>query len=677
MIRSAAVLFTCYLGFMAWACNGWAVGAPVPVVSRGVSGRQGQASAVVVIPANAQPIAEYAADELVRHVEMATGVRLCVMKESAVSEPAPHRIYVGHTRAAAEAGIDVDTLASEAFVLRTLGNDLFIAAKDGPGGPLDMNNTFSGCLWGVYEVLERGAGARWLWPGDLGTYVPQVHTLALGHYDEMVLPRFAHRMLRPSISPKNPPNGDLRLAFSETEREQYARAQTVFLRRHRMGSSANTYFTQRTSGSGHSFEGWWERYGKEHPEWFQLCRDGRRGPADPNRPAKFTMCVSNPGLHRKIVELWKEERAKYPREPVNIGIGENDTSGVCCCPDCLAWDGPAPNLEGLPPGLERSYQPTQASNRYARFLDAVQALAAETDPGVNVHFYAFENYFWAPSPDIQLNKNVVVGFVPWFRWAGWFPRTIEEHEWIKQQWLGWQRSGASVYYRPNWFLDGWSMPHVYPHQFADAVQFYARNGMIGADFDSLMGQWAAQGPNLYLLARIHVRPDAPVDTLLDEFYSAFGPAKKAVRKYFRYWEDYSIENRERAANSIKTRRGGAFRRYAMYALVADELYPLEVFAPAQKIIDRAKAAAGKNPGSEYARRVAFIEEGLNHARTCVETAKVMNDPQAKVAEKSAAIDRLIAYRRNVAPLGIANLDRLSVIELESWRDVSGFAARAK
>ena len=55
----------------------------------------------------------------------------------------------------------------------------------------------------------------------------------------------------------------------------------------------------------------------------------------------------------------------------------------------------------------------------------------------------------------------------------------------------------------------------------------------------------------------------------------------------------------------------------------------------------------------------------------------MNNPQAEAAKKSAAINRLIAYRRNVAPLGIANLDRLSVIELESWKDVSGFAAQAK
>jgi hypothetical protein len=43
-------------------------------------------------------------------------------------------------------------------------------------------------------------------------------------------------------------------------------------------------------------------------------------------------------------------------------------------------------------------------------------------------------------------------------------------------------------------------------------------------------------------------------------------------------------------------------------------------ADLQPYLDRAKAAVGKKPDSEYARRVAFLQEGLNHARTCVETA---------------------------------------------------------
>jgi hypothetical protein len=458
---------------------GTALSDTVPIVNHEAAGPAGRSLALVVIPANAQPTEEYAAEELVRHIKMASGVRLSVVREARVRETSRNRIYLGNTRAAAEIGIDVSLLPSEAVVLRTSGGHLFIAAQDGPGDPLDQNNTFSGSLWGVYEVLERELGVRWLWPGRLGTYVPKSDEIEIGPYDETITPTFVRRRLRPGVDADHPPASDIRFAFTEAERKSYAHEQAVFLRRHRMGNSANTYFTQRKSGSGHSFEGWWQRYGQDHPDWFQLNSEGQRGPRDRSSSRKFSMCVSNPGLHRQIVQLWKEKCAEHPGEHVNIGVGENDRPGECCCPNCLVWDGPEPDLKALPPGLERSYEPTQSSNRYARFLKAVHSMAAETAPDVKVHFYAFENYFWAPSPDIQLNKNILIGFVPWFRWAGWFPRTTEEHKWIKQQWLGWQRSGVSLYYRPNWFLDGWSMPHIYPHQFADAFQFYARHGMIG------------------------------------------------------------------------------------------------------------------------------------------------------------------------------------------------------
>jgi len=263
--------------------------------------------------------------------------------------------------------------------------------------------------------------------------------------------------------------------------------------------------------------------------------------------------------------------------------------------------------------------------------------------------------------------------VPWFRWAGWFPRTDAEQEWIKLQWLGWQLTGASVYYRPNWFLDGYAMPMAFMHQFGDAFQFYHANGMIGTDFDSLVGQWAAQGPNLYLLARIHTRPEVPVDTILDEYYDAFGPAKDAVREYFTYWEDYARENRERAANAIRTRRDGNFRRYALYALVAQETYPPEVFAPGFELLDKAAAACAKATDPAFAARVAFLREGLEHAKKCVDTAAVINNPTSSPEARKAALSALAAYRRSVETMGISNFDRASSIEADSWKDVPEFA----
>ena len=496
-----------------------AVGAdPLPVV------QDGKPTAVIVIPAKPFPVAQYAADELVYHVRKASGARLEIRREPLAQPTTSPTIYLGATDAARAVGIRPEELTGEATLLRSVGKDLYVVGDDGPGDPLSESTMRDGTLWGVYEILERELGVRWLWPGELGESIPVAKNITFRPMDETIRPAFNQRLLRPGLGPQGFVEAHPSLAFSPEHRKRYADDQNRFLRRHRMGRSAENIYAQKSFGSGHSFEGWWERYGKDHPEWFQLLSDGKRGPADPARPYKVTMCVSNPEFQAEIVRRWREDRAKYPGEPFNLGIGENDDSAQCTCERCKEWDGPQPDPSKLPAGLERSFKPMQASNRYARFAEAVRALAAEVDPNVKVTYYAYLNYFWAPDPSIKLHPNIVIGFVPWFRAAGWFPRSVDVHEWIKEQWTGWQKSGVTLYYRPNWFLDGYTMPLVYMHQFADAFQFYAKNGMTGTDFDSLQGQWSTQGPNLYLLARIHTRPGTPVEDLLAEYYNAFGPA---------------------------------------------------------------------------------------------------------------------------------------------------------
>lgn len=631
--------------------------------------KEGKATAVLVVPADAMPVAQYAAEELAFHIHLATGATLEICSEHKLPDNELVHVYIGDTKAAEQAGIETSLLPSEAVVLRTGDNCLYIAALDGPGDPLSTAMETSGTLWGVYELLERSVDARWLWPGDSGVYVKECDTVCVKSLDETITPAFSMRNLRPGLGLRGFVEGDPRLGFSPEQREQYAHNQTVFLRRHRMGRSAGNYRMQRSFGSGHSFHGWWERFGEEHPEWFQLLPDGSRGPARPERPDSVSMCVSNPELHQKIIELWQEERTKFPGEPVNIGVGENDLSAACICENCRAWDGPAPDLASLPEGLERSYEPVQAGNRYARFAKTIRELAVAIDPDVTVQYYAYLNYFWAPTEPIELHPNIIIGFVPWFRWAGWFPRTDAEQEWIKQQWLGWQKTGATVYYRPNWFLDGYAMPHVYMHQFADAFQFYAANEMMGTDFDSLQGMWAAQGPNLYLLARLHTRPNVPVETLLQEYYDGFGPASEAVKRYFAYWEHYSTENRERAADAIRNRDDGHFRRYANYAQVADKLYPPEVFPTAFALLDEAEAAAAASDNPVWRERIEFLRAGLQHALYCVEAAKTMNRWSANLSQKGEALSQLATYRRSVEHLGIANMDRAAIIETDSWQEV--------
>src|SRR6185369_9124333 len=59
------------------------------------------------------------------------------------------------------------------------------------------------------------------------------------------------------------------------------------------------------------------------------------------------------------------------------------------------------------------------------------------------------------------------------------------------------------------------------------------HGMMGTDFDSCCHNWATQGLNYYVVARLHWQPEQNVDALVDDYCQAgFGPAAKSVRRYF-------------------------------------------------------------------------------------------------------------------------------------------------
>ncbi len=604
-------------------------------------------AAVVVTPDQPSAVVRYAAEELVQHVERATGVRLPVVTESAVPAAPAGRVFLGATRAARTAGIEGAALPPEAVRLRTMGNALFIAGHDGGGDPLDRD-TSAGTLFGVYEWLERDLGVRWLWPGELGTHVARTTSVRARETDARVQPQFFQRHLRSGLGFKTEHPA---LGFTPKAAEAYAREQTIFLRRHRLGRSERFSY-------GHAFTDWWQKYGKEHPEWFQLV-NGKRGPAKAG--ARFSMCVSNPGLHEEIVRVWKNKGGATQRFPA-INLVENDIIGLCECESCRAWDGPPP------PDVMRFYSKSSkvygtqfVSDRYAKFALAVQALAAKENPDVKVVGYVYFNYFQAPTSGVKLNDNVILGYCPS---GGWYPRADDEHAWYQRQWRGWRDAGARLFFRVNYFLDGYTLPYIFAHQFADDFQHAARNGMAASDFDSLTGQWGVQGPTLYLLLRLHTRPAAAADVLLAEYYAAFGPAGPAVKAYFDHWERYLLDGRPRLAAAFEDRVASRWRSFAK---VAYRVFPAECFPPAEARLQRAaERAAGDR---EATARVEFLRLGLAHAKLSAAVSERLSlaDPTATPERGKAVLEELLKFRRAHERTWISNLNHCAWVEESSWK----------
>lgn len=616
----------------------------LPVTAQVTLVQDGQATAAIVTADNPTPTTQYAAEELARHIEKATGVALEIVPESSAPAGLHTRVYLGDTETGHHYGIDTEHLSREAYILRSVGNDLFIAGHDAGGDPLSTYNPDAGTLFGVYEVLERYLGVRWLWPGDLGTYVPATNTVQCWSVNETNAPALTFRGLYLSriqsvINGQPIPEEDARFGFSPEGASAYGQALQVLLRRHRMGG------LDAKPPSGHLFYGWWKKYGKEHPEWFALRNDGTRGHPDPDYD-NTPMCVSNEELQDFVISQWDGESV--------LLLGPVDRPGRCSCTNCRAWDGPQPEnppwfaayVYGADPRSEDLFGGA-TSDRYARFWKVMQEKAAKRNPQAQVSAsFIYENELPAPVTGIELSKNIYGEFVQWQDpHLRYFPMPDEAVAWLKEQWLGWRASGIRLAYRPNYLHDGYVMPHFETKQEGEFFKFAVNHGMEGAHFDSLTGQWATQGPRLYLHLRLMAKPDLTLEAIRQEYRSAFGPAAATMGRYFAYWEDYATDN---TIPFIEMYREIG-RRYANYTARAHDVFPPESFQPAETLLDQALAETGDLDDPQFAERVRFVQLGLQHAQLAARLAAVYDGekvlPQNRVEKGRAALQALVAFRK--------------------------------
>lgn len=604
----------------------------------------GQARMVIVTADSPNPIVNLSVAELVEHVKLATGVELQTTTESdAPAAGEKVRLFLGETEAAAELGIDIAAMENDAFIFRTVGNDLYILGREN-NREYQPGSMCNGTLYGSYELIERALGVRWLWPGDLGRHVPAVNRVAIASADEVVPPALKGRYywlghyynrggvvsgyyygkldeLKKSTLPDYRPE-IRRLAFSADGLKNYYLDTLIFLRRHRMGFSEPRTLMSTT----HIFQGWWDSYGKEHPEWFMMNEAGERvGP---------TLCVSNPELARFIVEsektVWEAGGIK------NFTLGEVDERVYCHCPECMAWDEPLP--EGWPTeGSNRVI-----SNRYARFAQVIRDLVRERHPGTDFRVtpFVYFNYFHKPTVDLDLTGTQGV-FCPWFSgFDPYYPKPEEEHQRLIDTWSGWRQTGMDLCYRPNYLLMGYVMPHLSTWQTGEMFRHAAAKGNKSVEFDSLCAHWAVKGPMYYVHMRLTTDPTLEVTDIRREYFDSFGPAAAAVEAYFDYWEAYS-------ANEAK--RGGVSWMSPDQARL---LYPESSFAAARVFLNEAQRMATADANPVYGERVKFLDIGLRHAELAAAFIGTLrggnraptHDPAQFAAARQALRD-LLAFRR--------------------------------
>jgi hypothetical protein len=313
----------------------------------------------IVVPEDAVPSEAYAAEEFQRHLELATGVRLPIVREA--KSPTRH-VFTGAGTAmkASGAGFDTVGLGPEDFRIVVSGGSIAIAG----GRP-------RGTLYGVYTFLEDYLGVRFLAADH--THVPHVAgPRVVGPLDRSYHPPLAFRWSFYGENSADP-------AFATRLRINTITDDARLGGKTPIGLVNHTFGRQIPS----------QKYGKDHPEYFAL-RDGKRlAPVD-NEWYGTQPCLTNPDVLRIVTEAVLAELERHPGRG-NVSVCQNDNEKYCECDDCRAID----EREGSHMGS------------LLAFVNAVADEVSAKHPGVMVGTLSYQ-YSRKPPKTLRPRPNVQV-----------------------------------------------------------------------------------------------------------------------------------------------------------------------------------------------------------------------------------------------------------------------------
>ncbi|MBM4154594.1 MAG: DUF4838 domain-containing protein [Lentisphaerae bacterium] len=572
--------------------------------------------APIIVFKDAPPRTRDAAVTLADYIEKMSGQRPVVL-DGEPSPPPPRAIWVGVQPAARALfpKIDFDFQYAEETLIVANENNLVIAGRDrwNPSqreakGRLAMRTGIQqeyGTANAVYSLLQEQLGVRWLWPGEED--VVKRERIALAPCEVRYHPTIRSRggMFVKSSLGDSKENGD----------ELWARFQRVQL-------------DSMDLSGGHGFGDWWEKYGKDHPDYFAAAPDGTRKAVASN-PRNTKLCEANPAVWKQWLDDTTELVKTNPLlRVINVSPNDGYTSAHCTCSNCLAWDHPKGETMEWTFGGGVKFQGVSQTDRDVRFANTLARMLKERFPDREL-FVQLNAYGLARNPPLGIapDDNVIISSV-----ANFHLRSPAERERPMQQHAGWAAKAKHLMWRPNLGSPAglsWGMPDVAMTQAGEDFRFVADKHCLGLFFDLFWLHWATQGPHYYVLAHLAWNPRADVAAVMDDYYQrGFGPASADVKAY---WQLLERTRMEFVAEEPSRHR----------AFDLPKKYTPELFAKAQAHLDAA-ASRLKDADEKYHRRLHFVRCGLDYAKLVVETRAGMQKVEASKGKDEEAKAKVLA-----------------------------------
>lgn len=546
-------------------------------------------NAEVIVPHGAPAATRFAGIEMTNLLSRVFGTDVPLLTTPTKGK---YPIILGTNEFSRAAGLAPEKLKRDSFCVKIGKDGAFIAGCDDPKHDIEkemaagrLRKAERATLFGVYGFLDRHAGVRFYFPGELGTAVPKATSLNLEPVTYSVTPRFSTRDCY--LKGAGPYPG---IAPGDAAAQRRAKARYGLLLREE---------TERI-GCCHGQNGFRiaERFSESHPEYFQLRKNGTRcvGTKFAKNWMGRQLCHTS-----KVWDIFRRETVERVRKGQKyVDVMPQDGMSPCWCDTC-----------------QKTFNTTNfsLSSGYATELiwsNTVSVAKAVTAAGLDggVSQMAYGTYRTIPSVEIPENVKVVLAVGgPW----------SESHPEIRDKQIDFVRIWAEKLKRPvSWIwtypmknygrLQTPDVPQVAPRAFA---KFYtlAEPYIDGSFVESNVGETLIQNYlNFYVYSKIAWDGKIDIDAVLSEHHRVmFGAGAEAMSAFFEALEEKWIG--EVAVPSLigETEIGPM-----LYGPNEEELW--------EKIYNEAfiariegylkTAASAVAPGSIEARRVAWIKSEL-------------------------------------------------------------------
>ena len=547
----------------------------------------------VVIAADAPKVTRFAAKELATFLGKTLGSEVGI-----VSEPTD-----GDVQIVLES--DGGKLPRDGFRIRTVDGKVYIAGADDPSADIEAvmaqrgkgNMKFErATVFGVYEFLERFAGVRFYFPGELGTVVQPKPEIVVPETDITSSPYFTVRHYYQRGDGDWPAEAEGEYAPGSAEELNWVR----------------TRMQTRRLAACHGQNGFriTERFHETHPEYLQLRKDGTREDRLPDKATLF----SSQGwryLHLCQSEVWdqlfldaKEYLSNGKRIPKDldpeafagyyIDVMPQDGFKECFCDKCQkAYDKSV-----------RDYASELVWSQTAAFA---RRLKDEGYGDMLVTQNAYYPYGAVPKCDIPDNVRVMVAKNGPFlvRQPGHVERQVAEVKAWSDKMGGGRCVWIWTYPGKYGALNIPLLPQMAPRAYAD---YYGRMAkfVFGAFAESESDKAIYNYLNYYVFGKVAWNGRVDVRALLDEHHQLmFGAAAPEMKAFYDGLERKFLGEVMGREDGITMGPIGPIPNPPSELVMWTQVYDERTISEWERLF--ASAAKKVPSGSIEARRIAFVK----------------------------------------------------------------------